>query len=236
MLTAKAKYSVSEIRRTELETDPGDNTEPMISEDDDDGTVSVTQADTEAVNLWRSTDRRKKASYADIGIAYHRIMEFIDFTKVADAEGRINEDYIKERAEYLRDQNAIESEVFESLDISRITAFFDCQLGKRTLAAAVRGSLKREKPFTLRTERNGRELLVQGVIDCCFEEDGSMILIDYKSGFVMPGKGHEDDLKRIRDEYRVQIDLYREAVKKGTGLDVSEAYLYLLASGEAVRI
>jgi ATP-dependent helicase/nuclease subunit A len=94
--------------------------------------------------------------------------------------------------------------------------------------------LMREKPFTLRTVRGGREMLVQGVIDCCFEEDGRMILIDYKSSFIKPGKQHEAELERIRNEYKVQTDLYGEAVEKGTGKEVGEAYLYLFASGEAI--
>ena len=94
----------------------------------------------------------------------------------------------------------------------------------------------KEKSFTLRTEHEGREVLVQGIIDCCFEENGSMILVDYKSSFIRPGARHQDELERIRREYKMQIDLYSEAVRKGTGKDVTEAYLYLFASGEALRI
>jgi ATP-dependent helicase/nuclease subunit A len=75
---------------------------------------------------------------------------------------------------------------------------------------------------------------VQGVIDCCFEEDGRMILIDYKSNFIRQGKQHEAELERIKEEYRVQTELYSEAIMKGTGKEVSEAYLYLFTSGETV--
>ena len=77
-------------------------------------------------------------------------------------------------------------------------------------------------------------MLVQGVIDCCFEEEGKMILIDYKSNFIRPGRQHEAELERIKDEYRVQIELYSEAVEKGIGKGVSEAYLYLFVSGETL--
>ena len=77
-------------------------------------------------------------------------------------------------------------------------------------------------------------MLVQGVIDCCFEEGGRMILIDYKSNFIRPGSQHEAELARIRDEYKVQIELYSEAIEKGTGMKASEAYLYLFASGETI--
>ena len=104
------------------------------------------------------------------------------------------------------------------------------------LAAAKAGTLKREKAFTLRTERDGREILVQGVIDCCFEEDGEMVLIDYKSNFVKKGREHAAEIERIKKEYKTQIELYSEAVRKGTGLETKETYLYLFATGEAVRM
>ena len=102
------------------------------------------------------------------------------------------------------------------------------------MLAAGEGKLRKEKPFTLKTERGGRELLVQGVIDCCFEEGGRMVLVDYKSNYIDPRKDHDAELARLKDEYRVQIELYSEAVNKGTGMDVSEACLWLFASGEAV--
>ena len=104
------------------------------------------------------------------------------------------------------------------------------------MRAAKAGLLRKEKPFTLKTERGGRKMLVQGVIDCCFEEDGRMVLIDYKSNYMDPRRPHEEELSRLRDEYRVQIELYSEAVRKGTGKEVSEAYLWLFAASEALEM
>lgn len=222
LLTSKAKYSVSAVRREENEK----------AEEE----ASASKTDAEVVMLWDNNEKRKKASAADIGIAYHRIMEFLDFTRATDASGAVDEEYIASRAEFLREHNAIEEDVYSSLDLSRIAAFFRSELGRRAVAAAERGTLRREKPFTLRTTRGGREMLVQGVIDCCFEENGSMILIDYKSSFIKPGKQRDAEIERIRNEYRVQVELYGEAVQKGTGLEVSEAYLYLFTISEAVRM
>ena len=227
-LTAKAKWSVSAVRRDELEKARAE----QGSEDE----VKATKADDEVVRLWDLNERRKKASAADIGIAYHRIMEFIDFARVCDEQGIIDEAYINERAEFLRDHGAIEEDVYRSLDLTRIADFFAQDIGQRAAKAAKAGTLRKEKPFTLKTERGGRGMLVQGVIDCCFEEDGRMILIDYKSNYIDPRKPHDEELARIREEYKVQIELYSEAVQKGTGKDVAEAYLWLFASSEALRI
>lgn len=222
LLTAKAKWSVSAIRREELEKEVPQKKQAVVTSDD------------EVTHLRTGVEQSKRASAADIGIAYHRIMEFLDFAKVIGGDGKADEDYIAERAVLLRDNGAISDEVFEALDLSRIAAFFDSDLGKRAVLADSKGSLRREKPFTLRTVRGGRDMLVQGVIDCCFEENGSMILIDYKSSYIKPGASREAELERIKDEYRVQIELYSEAVEKGTGMEVSEAYLYLFTIAEVL--
>ena len=218
LLTEKAKYSVSEIRRKETEH------EEVRSNDD------------EVVRLWKITDGKKKSGAADIGVAYHRIMEFIDFGKAAGAGGVPDREYIEESADFLVKNGAIDENVFRDLELDRIEGFFRSDIGKRAASAAARGTLRREKPFTLKTSRGGEDILVQGVIDCCFEEDGRMILVDYKSSFILPGRSHEEELERIRREYRVQIELYAEALSKGTGKAVAEAYLYLFTSGEALRM
>ena len=77
-------------------------------------------------------------------------------------------------------------------------------------------------------------MLVQGIIDCCFEEEGGMILADYKSNFIRPDRPHEAELARIKEEYKIQIELYREAVEKGMGMKVNEAYLYMFTTGETI--
>ena len=217
MLSEKSKHSVSSIRKEELEEE-------------------AASSESEVVNLWDRSEKKKRASAADIGIAYHRIMEFIDFKKVLKTDGDIDKDYISERAEYLRSSNAIEEDVFASLDIDNICGFFRTDIGRRALKAAERGTLKKEKSFTLRTTRKDREILVQGVIDCCFEEERNAVLIVYKSSYIGRGADREKEIERIRQEYKKQIELYSEAVEKGTGLNVSESYLYLFAAGEAVRI
>ena len=227
-LTAKAKWSVSAVRKEE--------NEKAKAAEEAEAEVKVSKADDEVVRLWDINERRKHASAADIGIAYHRIMEFIDFGRVCSEDGVIDEAYINERAEFLRNRDAIEEDVYRSLDLSKVADFFAQDIGRRAVRAAKAGTLMKEKPFTLRTERGGREMLVQGVIDCCFEEDGGMVLVDYKSNYMDPRRPREEELARLRDEYRVQIELYSEAVKKGTGRDVSESYLWLFAASEALHM
>lgn len=227
LLTAKAKYSVSAIRKEELAAGAQAGAgEDFEADADADSTSAIVQIQR----------HRKRAAAADIGTAYHRVMEFLDFAKACREDGSADMDYIENRALFLKENNAIDEDVYGSLDLGRIAAFFESSLGKRAVKAAKEGTLKREKPFTLRTERHGRELLVQGVIDCCFEEDGRMVLIDYKSSYIRPDRPLKEELARISEEYKVQIELYSEAVRKGTGREVGEAYLYLLTVSEALPV
>lgn len=221
LLSSKAKYSVSELRRKSL--------------------------DEEGTGHGRYTHRKdSKVSAADIGTAYHRIMEFVDFSIACSGDGTVDEGYIRDRAEFLAEKGSIKQEVFREVDPGKVADFFRTDIGRRAADAARRGSLRKEKAFTLRTNRDisgekagpdgAGSILVQGVIDCCFEEDGSMVLVDYKSSFIRQGDGYAEELERIRHEYSVQIELYSEALLLGTGTRVSEAYLYLFSSGEALKM
>ena len=60
-----------------------------------------------------------------------------------------------------------------------------------------------------------------------FEEDGKLILLDYKTD------GHitETDLKK---RYQRQFDLYKEALEQISGKKVEEMYLWSFSLGKAV--
>ena len=230
MLTAKAKYSVSALRREALQK------EAEVNTDYEEGTNAP--ADNEIVSLWHLTDNKKKASAVDVGIAYHRIMEQLDFARVSES---VDKDYIISCANELCDKGAIEETVFKQLDLGKIAAFFASDLGRRAIAADNAAKLSKEKPFTLKTNWQDRDVLVQGVIDCCWIETGAdgnpcIVLIDYKSSFINPRKSHEEEIARIRSEYKAQIDLYSKAVTEGIGLPVTEAYLYLFETSEAISV
>ena len=63
-----------------------------------------------------------------------------------------------------------------------------------------------------------------------------MVLIDYKSSFIRRDCSKEREMERIRNEYAKQIELYAEALEKGTGLPVEEAYLYLFLVNEYIKM
>ena len=205
-LNTKAKYSVSELNKEAIEE-------------------SVYRGKIEDRNT--RIERLASADAASIGTAYHRLMEFVDFKKAVNEAGECDKSYIAERAETLKGNGAISEPVFKALDLGKVYAFFETEIGVRSCAAAREGLLSKEKPFTLRVERSGKSVLVQGIIDCYFNDGDGLVLVDYKSNR-LSYKDREADIERIKEEYREQISLYRRALEEGTGLSVKEAYLYLL--------
>ena len=109
-----------------------------------------------------------------------------------------------------------------------LVRFFTSELGERMRRADV---LEREWMFTLRMgtqEAVGIEseesLLVQGSVDCCFEEHGEWVLLDYKTD-------RTDDIDALKARYAPQLILYARALERITGKRVKEAWLCLLTQG-----
>lgn len=71
-------------------------------------------------------------------------------------------------------------------------------------------------------------MILQGVLDACFLEDGAWVLVDYKTDRGEP----EELLLRYRDQLR----WYMRALREITGMPVKEAWLYLLRGHAAVRV
>lgn len=85
----------------------------------------------------------------------------------------------------------------------------------------------------IRLERlPGERVLVQGVLDCLFREDGKLILLDYKTDRIKPGRGIEE----LADHYRFQLDFYARAVEDMLGEPVHEKWLYFFDGGQGVRL
>ena len=112
--------------------------------------------------------------------------------------------------------------------------FFSSNLGKRLINAK---RIERELPFSMLfdgkrvydTLEDGENLFLQGIIDTAFEEDGEWVLVDYKTDRVKSG---EDLIKR----YTIQMDLYKEALQRLTGMPVKASYIYSFRLHDAISI
>ncbi|NLD19942.1 MAG: helicase-exonuclease AddAB subunit AddA [Clostridiales bacterium] len=164
-------------------------------------------------------DEKRVLSPSEIGIAMHLVMQKLDFGK-ALREGR---EYVDDRIEALCEDGLLTEEEKRAIDPKKVRGFFESEIGRRAAQAEV---LEKEREFLMRKEIDGVETIVQGVIDCYFEEDGEIVLIDYKNSYLGMSVSEEQILQR----YREQLVIYREALEASTGKNVKEAYLYLFGA------
>ena len=99
------------------------------------------------------------------------------------------------------------------------------KIGRRMLQS---GNVRREWAFNLRLTGQ-QALLLQGVIDCVFEENGAWVLVDYKTDRV-------DDEQTLVNRYAEQLAWYARALTEITGKPVKERYLYALRVGKAIAV
>lgn len=174
----------------------------------------------------------KVLTAAEKGTIYHGIMERLDFYK-AMAEG---EAYIEEAVKAMADAEIFTEEETAAVDLRRVADFFGTDLGGRCARAFAAGKLQRERPFNLKMELQGETVIVQGIIDCYFEEEDGLVLVDYKSSFMDISKGFAEEKERLRRTYEKQIEIYKRALTASGGRPVKEAYLYLLGAGCEIRM
>lgn len=161
----------------------------------------------------------KQLTAAEKGTAAHLVMQYIDFeccTDIASVEAEMKR---------LADLKIVSQQMIDSVQPSKIFAFFDSELGKRMLNSK---SMMREFKFSVLApadmfyQNGGKdELMLQGVVDCCFEEDGELVLIDFKTDNVF---GSQISVRA--EGYKTQMDLYAYALARITGKNIKQKILY----------
>ena len=175
----------------------------------------------------------KTFTAAQRGTIMHKVMECIDFKETLKSikEGR-GEAYVRGQVERMKNQELLFPEEAEAVDWKKIMAFFQTDIGARAARADV---LYKEAEFNLLKEMEGTQVMVQGVVDCYFEEDDHLILIDYKNSYVNK-TNREESLETLRRTYEGQVRIYREALEAIRGKPVTEAYLYLFSENDSLRV
>ena len=123
------------------------------------------------------------------------------------------------------------------MDLAKIEQFFASDLGTRLLHAK---NVLREYRFTvelpareaapeLSAEWADQKVVLQGAIDCAFEEDGAFVILDFKTDRVKSSQ-------ELRGRYEVQLSLYRRALQQCTNQKVKECLLYSFHLGESCKI
>ena len=173
----------------------------------------------------------RKNTGAERGTAYHRVLECIDLSGVRHS------DQVKERIEMLVAEGKLSETAAESVNPYDIYLFCQSSLCKRMLKAKDSGKLFQEQPFVIAKpaaevypeEESTQEILVQGIMDAYFEEDGEYVLLDYKTDHI---KTEKDLVAR----YEKQLQVYAEALEQMSGKKVKERVMYSFCLGEEIFV
>lgn len=167
---------------------------------------------------------------AELGTLAHLFLQHVDFA-CKSQQGLEEEARRMVRQLILTEQEAARLRGF----FPQILSFLTSDLAYRARASQ---TVLREIPFSLSVTAqevgiadSQEKIMVQGIIDLVFEEQGKWILVDYKSNMA-----EESRLIALASAYQTQIDLYRKALTRITGKPVAESYLYLLRAHTALQL
>lgn len=245
-----AKISVSELKRRFAErdaeavsaTDVSMQQKPVISCDAiDDTTDEAAVVDTSIpaiseTELSDSVFGRKPLAIADAeeivtgaqwGTLMHEAMQWLPVKKYTQQS-------MTDMLDSLQAEGKFSDEERSLLSDRSLYGFFNSDLGRRLIASE---RVERELPFSMLFDGNrvypdvekGERLFLQGIIDTAFVEDGQWVLVDYKTDRVKSG----DELIR---RYKIQMDLYKEALETLTNMPVKASYIYSFRLHEAVLL
>ena len=167
---------------------------------------------------------------AQKGTALHLVMQYIDFERTERVE--------QVRAEIARlvERAFLTPQQGEAVDPAKIAAFFASPLGRELMAST---SLRREFKFSILVPaadyypQAGAEeqVLLQGVVDCCFETLEGITVVDFKTDRV-----DRRSVAARAEEYRPQLAAYSRALEEITGKPVIRRCLWFFALDQAVDV
>jgi ATP-dependent helicase/nuclease subunit A len=170
---------------------------------------------------------------AEKGSLLHFVLQHMNFGEELSEAG------IRKQLEAMVTAELLTEVQSQNVNIHKLVSFIKSPLGRRVIEAK---RLYREMPFTMEVDCTevfgslegcthvGETIVLQGIIDCYFEEEGKLVLVDYKTDYIPQGKTDE-----IKEKYRTQIEYYARALEQITGKEIAGKYIYLFWNGEVLE-
>lgn len=208
------KASVSALKTIDLNLAPSeDGNIPLL------GSQSVKKV------LLRKPNFGKKAQDgAFFGTAHHKLLQYIEFRGEA----------VQAQCDKLLEKGILTKEVYSVIQVEKIEEFLDSDLGKKLRSA---DKIYREESFVISINANElspslpaeETICVQGIIDCFFEYEGTIILLDYKTdSYTNPTE--------VAEKYHKQLYYYEKALKSKFKDKIIQKYLYLLHKNDIIEL
>ena len=161
----------------------------------------------------------KKLTGAERGTALHTFFQYCDFDEAIRSP--------LDEAERLTANGFLTAEQASAIDQELVSAFFESELYSRISSAE---NVWREKKFMVAVRQldidsdlmevlSRSDGMIKGIVDLMFEENGEIIIVDYKSDRGVSAQ-------KLAERYSVQLRLYRSAIELTMRKKVRAAYLY----------
>lgn len=165
-------------------------------------------------------DEDNKYTAVRKGLLIHFILQNLDLKNI-NTKSELK-DYINK----LEESKVISSNDKKYISINRIYSFLNSKIGKELKNAK---KIYREYEFILE-DKNISNSLIQGIIDLFYvTDDGRVILVDFKTDKL---DAQEEYIKR----YKIQLDIYKEAINKLTEYTVDKVYIYSFNLNKEIEI
>jgi ATP-dependent helicase/nuclease subunit A len=169
---------------------------------------------------------------AQRGTATHRFMQYADYRRaVRDTEAELRR---------LVEEDILTPEEGEAVDVKSVHKFFVSSLADRILALPD-DKIFKEYAFTVSLPLSevypdipadtakDEVIIIQGVADCAFIEDGELVIVDYKTDSA-------SDVSELAVRYAPQLTAYRKCLEQAFGMRVKETLVYSFRFGTQIEI
>ena len=173
---------------------------------------------------------KDKLTPAQRGTATHRFMQYADYKPAG-------ENIEKELSRLVENGMLTELEA-DVVDRKAVSAFFAGSLAKRILASekvykeyafTVALPLSEMNPEIPEEEAKGETVVIEGVADCAFVENGELVIIDFKTD-----KASDESV--LIERYKDQLSVYRRCLSEVIGLPVKQTVIYSFSLGKTIEI
>ncbi len=167
------------------------------------------------------------------GTAVHRVMECLDFAGILAVDTTDDKAvgvFVQKELERMKRTDELPEEMRRLVNPALIEGFVKSSVALRMAQADKAGVLFREKPFVM--QHLG--VLVQGIVDVFWLEDGDIVLLDYKTDRVAQAS-------ELVLRYQTQLALYADALSRIFSDEehetkAKESLIYAFALQEVIRV
>lgn len=166
----------------------------------------------------------KKLSPTEKGTAIHTVLHHLDFNLKPEQTA------VKNFVHSLTIKNIITSQEEKLISINKLINFLSSDLAFKMKNSSF---IKKETPFVLgiENENDSEKTLVHGIIDCFFEYNSKLFLIDYKTNKVFANQ-IENSVKK----YCLQLEIYKKAIEKNFNCKVDFSIIYFFDINKVIYL